>query len=158
MRWRDKLFKTKNKNLQKQLDKSNLENLKLQKSLTQMEAILQEERDQNQQILIQQEEQRRRHQQQQQQFRAAASVAPAPPLPLASHNNNRNRNSLTSKHRYMQIENLDSEIAKLKHDIETRKSRRHYSPSKTFFLIVQKNMTPKYFFNLPFSQQTKKKS
>jgi len=102
MKWRQKMFKAKNAALQGQLDDMSLQKLKLQKQFTQLEAALQEEREasfQNPQF-------------------------PVPPPHGQPNSINRSNRRILMKQRYMELEGIDAEIARLKQDIDIKQSER----------------------------------
>jgi len=117
LKWREKLFKTKNQILQKQLNTCCLEKLKIQKSLTQLEAMVQEEREEE--LLHQQRSAaaaaHAAHHQQQQQHNQPPPIPPfGQPPPIGPRSNRR----IMMKQKISDMEALDNEIARLKHNLE----------------------------------------
>merc|ERR1712124_16955 len=95
LRWKEKMFQTQLQSLQKQVDMASLEKLKLQKQFTQFEAALHDDRDQVR--------------------------GPQPPALNQPRQHTPRNKRLLMKHRYLEIENIDQEIARLKNDIISRR-------------------------------------
>jgi len=106
MKWRENVFRNKLHTMQRQLDITSMEKLKLQKSLTQLEADLQEEREtpptHNNGI--------------QQQM----PMPPPQAMPTNQYRTTRANRKIFMKQRFLELETLDSEIARLKNEISKR--------------------------------------
>merc|ERR1711971_21981 len=102
IRWREKIHKTQLNAVQSQLDTVLLEKLKIQKQFNQFEAAIQEAE---------------RHE-------PAHNGYPLPPQNMQQRVPTPRNKRILMKHRYLELESIDREIAKLRSEMDARKQEK----------------------------------